>query len=144
MGVDVAVYSLSLMGTNVADFVREAWRVLKFNGMLRVAEVRSRFETASISSGDEKRAKLKKRIKHSKIKSQRFRAPQDVCLQGDEDHEPLLDDFLSLLERGGFRNIKTERSNKMFLFLDFVKADGSKCLSDKEHFTVKPCIYKRR
>jgi len=149
--VDVAVYSLALMGTNVADFVREAWRVLKFNGVLRVAEVRSRFETAA-SGGDEdgggggggKRGKLNNGKKHL-IKnghhSQR-NAP------GSESSTPkplmLLDEFMSLMERCGFKCTNMDRSNKMFLFMDFVKVDGSKGLSEKETFTAKPCIYKRR
>lgn len=43
--VDVAVFCLSLMGTNLADFIREAHRVLKTDGVLKIAEVRSRFES---------------------------------------------------------------------------------------------------
>ena len=43
--VDVAVFCLALMGTNLADFVREAHRVLKPLGRLKIAEVRSRFES---------------------------------------------------------------------------------------------------
>jgi ribosomal RNA-processing protein 8 len=45
--VDVAVFCLSLMGTNLADFIREAHRVLKATGVLKIAEVRSRFESTS-------------------------------------------------------------------------------------------------
>lgn len=45
--VDVAVFCLSLMGTNLADFIREAHRVLKADGCLTIAEVRSRFESKS-------------------------------------------------------------------------------------------------
>ncbi|XP_027720263.1 ribosomal RNA-processing protein 8 [Vombatus ursinus] len=41
--VDVAVFCLSLMGTNLSDFLKEANRVLKPGGMLKVAEVASRF-----------------------------------------------------------------------------------------------------
>ncbi|KAJ2958688.1 hypothetical protein NQZ79_g5710 [Umbelopsis isabellina] len=41
--VDVAIFCLSLMGTNYVDFVREAHRVLKEGGELKVAEVISRF-----------------------------------------------------------------------------------------------------
>ena len=52
--VDVAVFCLSLMGTNLADFVREAYRVLKPNGTVKIAEVRSRFE-----STDPKKDELK-------------------------------------------------------------------------------------
>ncbi|CAM9137108.1 unnamed protein product [Ectocarpus sp. 12 AP-2014] len=42
--VHVAVFCLSLMGTNLADFLREAHRVLVPGGLVKVAEVRSRFE----------------------------------------------------------------------------------------------------
>ncbi len=41
--LDVAVFCLSLMGTNFPDFLREANRVLKPRGKLFVAEVTSRF-----------------------------------------------------------------------------------------------------
>lgn len=41
--VDVAVFSLSLMGTNYVDFLKEAHRVLKVGGELKIAEVVSRF-----------------------------------------------------------------------------------------------------
>ena len=42
--VDIAVFCLSLMGTNVSDFLSEAHRILKVKGIIKIAEVRSRFE----------------------------------------------------------------------------------------------------
>ena len=45
--LDVAVYSLALMCTNVQDFVAEANRVLRVGGALRIAEVSSRFPSAA-------------------------------------------------------------------------------------------------
>jgi ribosomal RNA-processing protein 8 len=42
--LDVAIFSLSLMGTNFPDFLQEANRVLKQSGTLFIAEVLSRFE----------------------------------------------------------------------------------------------------
>ncbi|XP_074650498.1 uncharacterized protein LOC141905519 isoform X2 [Tubulanus polymorphus] len=42
--VDVVIFCLSLMGTNLADFLIEARRVLKPGGSMRIAEVISRFE----------------------------------------------------------------------------------------------------
>ncbi|XP_043928863.1 ribosomal RNA-processing protein 8 [Protopterus annectens] len=42
--VDVAVFCLSLMGTNLRDFLEEANRVLKVGSVLKIAEVASRFE----------------------------------------------------------------------------------------------------
>lgn len=46
--VDIAVYSLALMGTNVKECIRESHRVLKKDGVMKIAEVKSRFETESI------------------------------------------------------------------------------------------------
>lgn len=43
--VDVCVFCLSLMGTNVSDFIKEARRVLKLEGKLRVCEIASRFDS---------------------------------------------------------------------------------------------------
>lgn len=45
--VDVAVFCLSLMGTNVVQFLKEAYRVLRPGGTLKIAEVKSRFEKIS-------------------------------------------------------------------------------------------------
>ncbi|CAB1348951.1 unnamed protein product [Coregonus sp. 'balchen'] len=42
--VDIAVFCLSLMGTNLGDFLVEANRVLVMGGILKIAEVASRFE----------------------------------------------------------------------------------------------------
>ncbi|KAI8100041.1 methyltransferase-domain-containing protein [Halteromyces radiatus] len=41
--VDVVVFSLSLMGTNYLDFLKEAQRILKPGGEMKIAEVVSRF-----------------------------------------------------------------------------------------------------
>lgn len=41
--VDIAIFCLSLMGTNTTDFLVEAKRVLKPKGGLWIAEIRSRF-----------------------------------------------------------------------------------------------------
>eukprot|EP00956_Cyclotella_meneghiniana_P003191 scaffold3926_cov26-Cyclotella_meneghiniana.AAC.3 len=73
--------------------------------------------------------------------------------EGDDDDDgttssnPLmiLEDFKFLMDRCGFRCTHVDQSNKMFLFMDFVKVKGSSGLSKKESFSAKPCnIYKRR
>lgn len=44
--VDVAIFCLALMGSNFADFLREAHRLLRPGGLLKVAEVASRITDA--------------------------------------------------------------------------------------------------
>lgn len=41
--LNVAIFSLSLMGANFTDYLREAWRVLKVDGSLHIWEATSRF-----------------------------------------------------------------------------------------------------
>ena len=41
--VDVCVFCLSLMGTNISEFIKEARRVLKNKGKLKICEIASRF-----------------------------------------------------------------------------------------------------
>ncbi|KAI0306946.1 methyltransferase-domain-containing protein [Multifurca ochricompacta] len=43
--VNVVICALSLMGTNWPNCIREAWRILRPNGELKIAEVASRFTT---------------------------------------------------------------------------------------------------
>ncbi|KAH0984672.1 hypothetical protein GBA52_011849 [Prunus armeniaca] len=45
--VDVAVFCLSLMGTNFPSYLREAHRTLKPRGWLLIAEVKSRFDSTT-------------------------------------------------------------------------------------------------
>jgi ribosomal RNA-processing protein 8 len=52
--LDVAVFSLSLMGLNYVDYLKEAHRTLKFGGFLKIAE--------PISRWTEKKAELLSRI----------------------------------------------------------------------------------
>ena len=46
--VDVCVFCLSLMGTNVSDFIREARRVVRKGGEMRIYEVSSRFPSFDV------------------------------------------------------------------------------------------------
>ena len=42
--VDIVVFCLSLMGTNLTDFIREAHRILRLRGTMKIVEIASRFE----------------------------------------------------------------------------------------------------
>ncbi|KAJ3304495.1 25S rRNA (adenine645-N1)-methyltransferase [Kappamyces sp. JEL0829] len=100
--VDVAVFALSLMGTNFVDFLKEANRILKDGAELKIAEVVSRIES--------------------------------------------LADFIRGVEGIGFKLTNKDTSNKMFVLLDFVKADQATAagLGPHQGPILKPCIYKRR
>jgi hypothetical protein len=41
--LDIGIFSLSLMGTNFLDYLKEAYRVLKPNAILKIVELESRF-----------------------------------------------------------------------------------------------------
>lgn len=116
--VDIGIFCLSLMGTNLTDFIREAHRVLKLDGRLHIAEVRSRFENID---GKKKRKNKK-----------------DSSAESDDD----LQAFIKILDELGFETFHTDRSNKMFLLLE-LKKNGKTPKPDLE-FSAKPCIYKRR
>ncbi|KAL7569243.1 hypothetical protein ACA910_016796 [Epithemia clementina (nom. ined.)] len=129
--VDVGVFCLSLMGTNLADFVREAHRVLKPQGCLWIAEVQSRF-SESFSPNDEKTS--------SKTYHNRKTKNSKKQLLGAKHSG--LEDFLKVLGDLGFRCIEKDLSNKMFFLLRLVKS-GKKPKQDVQ-YTAKACIYKRR
>lgn len=47
--VDIVVFCLALMGINMVEFIKEAHRILKVDGIMRIVEVRSRFDDGSNS-----------------------------------------------------------------------------------------------
>jgi ribosomal RNA-processing protein 8 len=116
--VDIGIFCLSLMGTNLSDFIREAHRVLKHQGRLHIAEVRSRFENVG--------------RKDDNAKGKGTSAGRGGDLQT----------FLMVLDELGFRTCHTDRSNTMFLLLELEK--NGKIPKQDLSFTAKPCIYKRR
>lgn len=119
--VNIGIFCLALMGTNIADFIREAHRVLKDSpdGILKIAEVRSRFETKTSSSENNQN-------------------------EGDEESSTF-QTFLNNMSELGFTMQHIDRSNKMFFIMDFVKNKKSKKKPNKTlSFSLPPCIYKRR
>ena len=117
--VDIAVFCLALMGTNIADFIREAHRVLKPDGLIKIAEVRSRFEATADGDDGHGGGRGKKRTDDS-----------------------LLNEFIDTMDELGFECTQKDRSNKMFILMEFAKTGERP--SSEATFTAKPCIYKRR
>ena len=135
--VDIVIFCLSLMGTNIVDFIKEAHRILKPGGLVKIAEVRSRFHTT-----DTKPSKGNK--------------------TSEQDDTKGINDFVDVICDVGFDLNEAGcdiESNKMFFFLECVKSatsnsgtEGGKPAhslpttahgSDKQ-FSAKPCMYKRR
>ena len=128
--VDVSIFCLSLMGTNLADFIREAHRVLKDDGVVKIAEVRSRLEYSHAPDAH-KYPEQKEKDSKSKYKKDK-----------KDKSAGTLDEFVQMLDELGFECTKTDRSNKMFVLLELKK--NKKRPNKKLAFTARPCIYKRR
>lgn len=124
--VHIAVFCLSLMGTNCADFIREAHRVLMKDGSIKIAEVRSRLEETAKGNTTNSVDKMKKKK------------------SSDSVDRTLLNQFLSNMKRLGFHCTHQDYlSNPMFIFLDFNKISNHRP-STSLNFSLKPCVYKRR
>src|SRR5256714_1292663 len=134
--VDIAVFCLSLMGTNWIDFVEEAWRVLRGDGRgeVWVAEVKSRFgrikpKVVENSVGNKKKGKKQK---GEKTKVADEDAPsngeelfaEDGQVANREADETDISAFVDVFLRRGFslREGSVDRRNKMFISAVFTKA----------------------
>ncbi|GBG30127.1 Ribosomal RNA-processing protein 8 [Hondaea fermentalgiana] len=128
--LDVAVFSLSLMGTDYQRFLLEARRTLKVGGTLIVAEVKSRFCSAAKGAADSAR-----------------------------DMERGIASFKRVLKKLGFRLINEEIDNRMFVLFRFRKAamlGGSaqeaelarrikaRGFLEENEGVLKSCVYKKR
>ncbi|KAK2360083.1 ribosomal RNA-processing protein [Trifolium repens] len=65
---DVAVFCLSLMGTNYQTYLEEAYRVLKLGGWLLIAEVKSRFDPNTGGADPEKFSKAISELGFNSVK----------------------------------------------------------------------------
>ena len=95
--VNVVIFCLSLMGTNLNDFMHEAYRILVPKGILKITEIRSRIDDVDV--------------------------------------------FVQSLCSHGFKLVKKENVNKIFVDLQLQKTKWS---SSPAEITLKPCLYKRR
>ena len=121
--VDCVIFSLSLMGTNFYDFLREASRICKTHGCLRVAELESRM-TESEEDATEGTPKKKKVNPFAK--------------------------FVAVVEHFGFKLEKQSTPNGYFVVFDFIKEKPWSKIKEvkdpvmKNFDVLKPCLYKKR
>jgi ribosomal RNA-processing protein 8 len=148
--VDIAVFCLSLMGTNWVSFVEEAYRVLRGDGKGEcwVSEVKSRFgrvnrkkaqiglKKQELSNTQKKKGnKKKKGGKGGDDDDEGFDEEDDIYAEdasnqnqanGSSD-ETDTSAFVDIFRSRGFvlKQESVEKSNKMFIKMEFVKAGGA-------------------
>lgn len=140
---DVAIFCLSLMGTNWISFVEEAWRVLRDKGECWVAEVKSRFGKVKRKKGpqgQQQQKPLTKAEKKKLNKKKRKAGPDDAGSDVDDETEIFAEDarynngsadgedtdisaFVEVFRTRGFllKQESVDKSNKMFVKMEFVK-----------------------
>ena len=116
--VDIAVFCLSLMGTNMLDYLVEARRVLRKDkpvGVLKIAEVRSRLEGPGEASGfcDG----VGKRVAEV--------LPGSSSISAAKTPVAGLQYFIEQIESLGFKCVERNKKNKMFVILEFELLQGS-------------------
>ncbi|KAJ5465403.1 hypothetical protein N7530_009190 [Penicillium desertorum] len=134
---DVAIFCLSLMGTNWVSFVEEAWRILRGDGKGEcwVSEVKSRFgkvqrKKSQIgaqkpgSKADKKKSKKKGGDDSDVDETDIF--AEDVR-PSDNNDETDISAFVEVFRSRGFmlRQESVDKSNKMFVRMVFVKQGGA-------------------
>jgi ribosomal RNA-processing protein 8 len=148
--VDIAIFCLSLMGTNWVSFVEEAWRVLRGDGKGEcwVSEVKSRFgkvtrKKAQIGLKRADMSNTQKKKLSKKNKKKKNGDGDDIDDDSDEDEEIYAEDapqnpasgnddtdisaFVEVFKTRGFvlKQESVDKSNKMFVKMEFVKAGGA-------------------
>ncbi len=130
--VDIAVFCLSLMGTNWINFVEEAWRVLRGDGKGEcwVSEVKSRFGRAGRrpkgEAVDNSVGKKRKNQRSSNTNGEADLGPEVFAEDAVEvpDTETDISAFVKVFTRRGYqlREDSVDKSNKMFVSMVFVKS----------------------
>ncbi|RMJ28021.1 hypothetical protein PHISP_01136 [Aspergillus sp. HF37] len=138
--VDVAVFCLSLMGTNWVSFVEEAWRVLRGDGKGEcwVSEVKSRFGRVVRQKSQPGPKKPLSKTEKKKLKKKGPGADNDPGSDVDETEiyaedarpgdgdETDISAFVEVFRTRGFvlKPESVDMSNKMFVKMEFVKQGG--------------------
>jgi ribosomal RNA-processing protein 8 len=128
---DIAVFCLSLMGTNWISFIEESWRVLRGDGKgeLWVAEVKSRFKRISRGSVVENSVGKKRKSFRPNAKQGKGAVLAEDDTEAFVDETPARDEtdvaaFRNVVERRGFtlQPGSVNMQNKMFVSMIFNKS----------------------
>ncbi|KAJ5970433.1 Methyltransferase-related protein [Penicillium vulpinum] len=132
---DVAIFCLSLMGTNWVSFVEEAWRILRNDGKGEcwVSEVKSRFgkvQRKKSQIGAQKPGSKADKKKPKKKSGDDSDDEGDIFAEdarpSDNKDETDISAFVDVFRSRGFmlRQESVDKSNKMFVRMVFVKQGG--------------------
>ncbi|KAJ5192212.1 Methyltransferase-like protein [Penicillium cf. viridicatum] len=133
---DVAIFCLSLMGTNWVSFVEEAWRILRNDGKGEcwVSEVKSRFgkvQRKKSQIGAQKPGSKADKKKPKKKGGDDSEDDADIFAEdvrpSDNTDETDISAFVEVFQSRGFmlRRESVDKSNKMFVRMVFVKQGGA-------------------
>ena len=117
------------MGSNIVDFIKEAYRILKPGGILKIVEVRSRFHDKDSGNGLDAFVLVISNVVFHVIQEQSNQNNKMFffleCTKRDE------------LAEGTEKNIFTNMNGN-------VKKKKLKTSLDLDNYSAKPCLYKRR
>ncbi|KAF3777874.1 Ribosomal RNA-processing protein 8 [Nymphaea thermarum] len=130
--VDVAVFCLSLMGTNFSSYLEEAYRVLKPSGWLLIAEVKSRFDPNNGGADPNIFSKCVHKLGFSTVSQASASIHEDGIVQ----HMFILSQLLAVF------NMHNLQHNLYIVLLIFQETNTLK--SNIRWPKLKPCLYKRR
>lgn len=119
--LDLAVFCLSLMGTNLSDYIIEANRVLKLHGQMYIVEIQSRFDNVKKFSKDIEKYGFEL-IKHDSVEQQQQQQSQ---------------------QQSKIQQQQPPQKN-LLCFFQFRKVRNHSRVMLVPELSLKPCLYKKR
>ncbi|CAF1055727.1 unnamed protein product [Didymodactylos carnosus] len=120
--IDIVIFCLSLMGTNMNEYIFEAFRILKLRGMMKIIEIASRFDNVN------------KFIR--KIESIGFQCSKTNTTINDIGNDGQVE--------GGMKKKKSKQKLPTIYFytFDFIKISNK--IQSHPIITLTPCLHKKR
>lgn len=142
---DCVVFSLSLMGSNIMDQLKEGSRILKEKGILMIAEVTSRFKSVNQKTKTNKTGE--KSVKESGTDKRTAGDEEKEEEEAEEAEIDSVDSFVSKLSKLGFvlKQQENLEPNNFFVVLEFERKAGvTKKKKKLPSIQLKACQYKPR